>query len=69
LDDAATQVLEPLRHTFSHYHLDITPARVALKDPTNSVMEGPPALWYNVDHPANIGLAAPVKRLLERYAS
>jgi A/G-specific adenine glycosylase len=32
-------------------------------------MEGPPALWYNVDHPANIGLAAPVKRLLERYAS
>lgn len=69
LDDAATQVLEPLRHTFSHYHLDITPARVALKDPTNSVMEGPPALWYNVDQPANIGLAAPVKRLLERYAS
>src|SRR5690554_1538719 len=69
LDDVATQVLEPLRHTFSHYHLDITPARVALKDPTNSVMEGPPALWYNVDQPANIGLAAPVKRLLERYAS
>ncbi|MBA4502957.1 A/G-specific adenine glycosylase [Marinobacterium marinum] len=69
LDLAATEVLEPVRHTFSHYHLDITPARVVSKDPTNSVMEGLSALWYNVEQPANIGLAAPVKRLLERYAS
>ncbi len=69
IDQAATEVLEPVRHTFSHYHLDITPARVVVKDPTNSVMEGAPALWYNVGQPANIGLAAPVKRLLERYAS
>jgi A/G-specific adenine glycosylase len=68
LDEAATELLPPLRHTFSHYQLEITPARVALKDPTNSVMEGPPILWYNSEQPATIGLAAPVKRLLERYA-
>ncbi|WP_246590088.1 A/G-specific adenine glycosylase [Marinobacterium ramblicola] len=61
--------LEPVRHTFSHYHLDITPVLVSLKDPTNSVMEGPPTLWYNSRQPQNIGLAAPVKRLLETLGS
>ena len=44
LNEEMTEVLEPVRHTFSHYHLDITPARVSLKDTTNSVMEGQPAL-------------------------
>jgi len=66
--DLATP-LEPLRHTFSHYHLDITPVLVSLKDHTNSVMEGPATLWYNTRQPHNIGLAAPVKRLLETVAA
>lgn len=61
--------LKPLRHTFSHYHLDITPMVVQLKDPANPVMEGPPTLWYNTCQPQNIGLAAPVKRLLEQLSS
>lgn len=69
LETEATRVLEPVRHTFSHYHLDITPAKVVVKAPTQRIMEAVPTLWYNVDQPANIGLAAPVKRLLERYAS
>ncbi|MBS97934.1 MAG: A/G-specific adenine glycosylase [Oceanospirillaceae bacterium] len=62
-------VMPPVRHTFSHYHLDITPALVELKDPINFVMEGPPTLWYNTRQPQNVGLAAPVKRLLEQLNS
>ena len=69
LNAEATEVLEPVRHTFSHYHLDITPAKVAVQSPAPRIMEAVPTLWYNVDQPANIGLAAPVKRLLERCAS
>jgi len=65
----SASALEPLRHTFSHYHLDITPLLVQLKAPADSVMEGPPALWYNTSQPQNIGLAAPVKRLLEQLGS
>ncbi|SEG83947.1 A/G-specific DNA-adenine glycosylase [Marinobacterium lutimaris] len=64
LEIATAEPLEPLRHTFSHYHLDITPVLVSLKDPINCVMEGPPTLWYNTRQPQNIGLAAPVKKLL-----
>jgi A/G-specific adenine glycosylase len=68
LDIDSATALEPLRHTFSHYHLDITPVMVQLKDPANGVMEGPPTLWYNSRQPQNIGLAAPVKRLLDQLA-
>lgn len=60
---------EPLRHTFSHYHLDITPVEITERSLASSVMEGAETLWYNVAQPPNIGLAAPVKRLLERLGT
>lgn len=64
LDSAVPQT--PLRHTFSHFHLDITPVQVSLqKAPTNRVMEGAATLWYNISQPQKIGLAAPVKKLLQ----
>ncbi len=53
------------RHTFSHYHLDITPILVDLSKQPNMVMEADKGLWYNLSQPEEIGLAAPVKQLLE----
>lgn len=67
LEDKNVQVLEPMRHTFSHYHLDITPVRVTVNNPTDCVMEASPTLWYNLQQPESVGLAAPVKKLLEKY--
>ena len=77
LDDAASFCLdhfrsEPesierwhaMRHSFSHYHLDIQPLRLQLPATTESVMESDAALWYNVAAPERVGLAAPVTRLL-----
>lgn len=57
--------LEPMRHTFSHYHLDITPILVEESDVDfTALMEERASLWYNSAQPTAIGLAAPVKRLL-----
>lgn len=57
--------LAPLRHTFSHYHLDITPILVDASDlDFHTLMEERASLWYNSDQPTEIGLAAPVKHLL-----
>jgi A/G-specific adenine glycosylase len=53
-----------LRHTFSHFHLDITPCCLQLKNPGFSVMEGGGAVWYNTGQSEALGLAAPVQRLL-----
>ena len=66
IDIDSAEPLTPMRHTFSHFHLDITPVKVKLLDkaPTNHVMEQHATLWYNLAQPQKIGLAAPVKKLL-----
>ncbi|MBI5461659.1 MAG: A/G-specific adenine glycosylase [Gammaproteobacteria bacterium] len=56
-----------LRHTFSHFHLDITPWLVELgENRAQAVLEGQPTVWYNTRTENVRGLAAPVQRLLER---
>lgn len=59
-----------MRHSFSHYHLDITPCTARVKNPTQSVMEAERRVWYkasqNDPQPKALGLAAPVSTLLNR---
>ncbi|MEZ8825560.1 A/G-specific adenine glycosylase [Vibrio amylolyticus] len=59
------QTLIAFRHTFSHYHLDITPILVELSKQPDLIMEETKGLWYNLSKPHEVGLAAPVKQLLE----
>ncbi len=60
----------PLRHTFSHFHLDIHPVRLQVRqNPGDSVLEPSQAVWYNTDSPDARGLAAPVQRLLDKLAA
>ncbi len=58
-----------LRHTFSHFHLDIAPALVAVKDPTPAVLDGDGTIWYKAGESGRYGLPAPVARLLARLTS
>ena len=55
-----------LRHSFSHFHLDITPIPARVMGGTERAMENAEAVWYNVDRPDQRGFSAPVKRLLEQ---
>lgn len=52
------------RHTFSHYHLDITPVHIRLNNQTHEIMAAEKQLWYNRQQPQPVGLAAPVKKLI-----
>ncbi|MEO0424764.1 MAG: A/G-specific adenine glycosylase [Pseudomonadota bacterium] len=61
-----SQEWQVLRHTFSHYALDITPQVLRISAPPEGVMEGTSRLWYNVGELPEIGLAAPVEKLLSR---
>ncbi len=60
------QTLPAFRHTFSHFHLDITPVEILIKPNKTKLMEAPAQIWYNVEQPATIGLPAPIKSLLEK---
>ncbi|GMQ87902.1 MAG: A/G-specific adenine glycosylase [Gammaproteobacteria bacterium] len=64
--DTDVQIWPVVRHTFSHFHLDITPCCMQLKNPMFSVMEAGNGLWYNTRQPEALGFAAPVTRLLAR---
>lgn len=63
LGEIQKQALEPFRHTFSHFHLDIQPIVLHLKQqPTNQIMEDS-QMWFDLAQPQNLGLAAPTKKL------
>lgn len=59
-----------MRHTFSHFHLDITPCLVEVNNPEQSVMEADRIVWYKASQTDRVqpalGLAAPVTNLLNR---
>ena len=58
-----------LRHSFSHFHLEITPTPATVTGATGTVMEGERFVWYNTRHPDNRGVATPVRRLLATLAN
>lgn len=60
--------LPAIRHTFSHYHLDITPVQVNKWQLDAAVADSDQWLWYPLDNSVEVGLAAPVKKLLSRLS-
>ena len=61
--------IEPLpsfRHTFSHFHLDITPVLVKVTTWQGSLNDKE-ICWYEIDKTLG-GLAAPVKKLLQKIS-
>jgi len=55
-----------LRHTFSHYHLDIEAWCLDTTQKPNKIMEGRQVAWYNHNEPLAIGLPAPINKLIKK---
>ena len=62
-----SQSLPALRHTFSHFHLDIEPITANVRDSAKSVMDSDQFIWYNTQHPDARGLPKPVQSLLAQW--
>jgi A/G-specific adenine glycosylase len=56
-----------MRHTFSHFHLDITPVHAAVSGTVDRIMEDVDLLWYKPDGSDERGLAAPVEKLIKQF--
>ncbi len=54
----------PYRHTFSHFHLLITPYRARFKE-FCGVMADERRDWYNLETLNKLGLATPIRRLIQ----
>ncbi|SHF77199.1 A/G-specific adenine glycosylase [Marisediminitalea aggregata] len=56
-------IVEPFRHTFSHYHLDIEPEVINCEQFPQQVAESG-WRWVSLDEPLEVGVPTPVKRIL-----
>ncbi|MFC3152319.1 A/G-specific adenine glycosylase [Litoribrevibacter euphylliae] len=80
-DYVETEEWPAFRHTFSHYHLDITPVLCRIVQENQLIQEGQPSsensskaagimepkghLWYNMQQELTVGTAAPMVILIE----
>ncbi len=69
LADEAPVELPRIRHGFTHFQLDITPVRYRLAEPAPAAADSDRWLWYSIADPAEVGLAAPVRKLLATLAA
>jgi len=57
--------LETVRHSFSHFDLDILPILVRVSEASSKVADEELSHWYRMDKPSPLGLAAPVQKLMK----
>ncbi|NTS78923.1 A/G-specific adenine glycosylase [Catenovulum sp. SM1970] len=59
--------LTGFRHTFSHFHLHITPVLVELENLPQSISEAD-STWYQVDEKRDFGISTPTAKILEEIS-
>jgi A/G-specific adenine glycosylase len=58
------QLLPSFRHTFTHYHLEIHPVLIDVRDKRSKHLEPRQQIWYNLHHPTSVGLPKPIQTIL-----
>ncbi len=61
-----TQQWATVRHSFTHYDLNIEPTAVRVAKLSRTVADSIDHIWYEFESSQQIGLAAPVAHLIER---
>ena len=67
--DVEIEALETLRHSFSHYDLDISRSSCACRARPKPWRTATMRLWYRLDGNPPGGIAAPVKKLIDALRS
>ncbi len=68
LESLDIEQLPAFRHTFTHFHLDIQPVHIEVREP-DLIRENDRTCWYNLEKPQSIGLTRPVTKLLDALQS
>ena len=68
LGSTATETVswDVLRHSFSHYDLDIQPIVVRIESDAGKVADADARTWHRLDDAPPGGMAAPVKKLIDQ---
>jgi A/G-specific adenine glycosylase len=57
------QILAEFKHTFSHFHLLITPVIIHIKTPL-AIHDNASICWFSPKKPLKIGMPAPINTLI-----
>ena len=57
---------ETLRHSFTHFDLDIDPVVIRVNGVREGTAEPDRSTWYAIESPPQLGLAAPISTLIEK---
>lgn len=63
---ALQQNMQPFKHTFSHFHLEISPILLSLSKALPQSVQENTAMWYNIEQGSEVGLAAPTVKILNQ---
>ena len=63
-DNSAPKKLEPIKHGFTHYELEIQPISITINADTGPRIAEDELNWCDPDHLSTLGLPAPFRRLL-----
>lgn len=63
---AGVETWEAVHHAFTHFHLEIEPIAVRLATRSRTVRDDAEGVWYELDEPQRIGVAAPVSGLIRK---
>ena len=61
-----TRTLEGFRHTFSHFHLDITPVVAVVNSAPSKRVAETAFRWFSLNEPIEVGLAAPTTKIIQQ---
>ena len=65
-DDCAKETWSTLRHSFSHFDLDIEPVVVRSNVSSSKVADADDTTWFDLGEKPPGGMAAPVQKLIDR---
>ena len=55
-----------VRHSFTHFDLDIEPIAVRVVRRSSKIEDGEDHVWYDMNSPQKLGIAAPVSGLIDK---
>ncbi|MBL4621212.1 MAG: A/G-specific adenine glycosylase [Immundisolibacteraceae bacterium] len=63
----STDLPTPIKHSFTHFDLKISPISCRLEPTGNQVMDNPDQLWYNPGRDTELGVSSAIKKVIHAY--
>ena len=68
IDAGLLNTWRPIKHTFSHFQLTISPIELNYKKTRDQISESNASVWHSFNEPPSFGVATPIKKILTKLS-